>query len=429
MGKTIKQRAGSSFYFCAGKSASLKNIILILISALLLPGCGGSDSHAPSKDDSLEYYPPTPVSLDRNEFRRYYRLMTSFFDTTLLKTPFSGGIIIAKNGSVIYEKYQGMADLQHKIPMTDSTSLHMASTGKTFTATAVLRLVQESRLSLSDSVNKFFPDFPYPGITVKMLLNHRSGLPNYLYFMSNSDWDKKRKATNEDVIKMMYSLKPNRVSSPNTRFTYCNTNFLLLASIIEKVTGTPFPQYMEQKFFIPLGMTHTYVFTLKDTLTATPSSNYNGNYWDYDFLDGTYGDKNVYSTPRDMLKWDQSLYTDQVLDPAMKDSAFTGYSFEKPGTHNYGLGWHLEILPNGKKVIYHYGKWHGFNAAFARLTDEKVTIIILGNRFNRSIYSCARKAYDFFGEYKQDRGHDNPEADTLENDARKPAKSLKKESK
>lgn len=96
--------------------------------------------------------------------------------------------------------------------------------------------------------------------------------------------------------------KPNINFQPGKRFSYCNTNYILLAMIIESITGKSYPDYMQQKFFQPLQMKNTYVFTLKDTLTATPSFNYNGNYWDYDFLDGTYGDKNIYTTPKDLLK-------------------------------------------------------------------------------------------------------------------------------
>jgi CubicO group peptidase (beta-lactamase class C family) len=140
------------------------------------------------------------------------------------------------------------------------------------------------------------------------------------------------------------------------------------------------------------------VFTLKDTLTATPSFNADGYIWTNDFLDGTYGDKNIYTTAGDLLKWDQALYTDQVISKALMDSAFTSYSNERPSVHNYGLGFRLMNLPNNKKIVYHFGKWHGCNAAFARLIEEKVTIIILGNRFTRSIYNTAHQSYDLFGE-------------------------------
>jgi CubicO group peptidase (beta-lactamase class C family) len=157
-------------------------------------------------------------------------------------------------------------------------------------------------------------------------------------------------------------------------------------------------------------MNNTYVFTLKDTLSATPSFTGGGRYWDYDYLDGTYGDKNVYSTPRDLLKWDQALYTDQLIRTSLLDSAFIPQSNERRSIHNYGLGWRLENLPNGKKVVYHYGKWHGFNAAFARLMDEKVTIIILGNRFTSMVYNTAHRCYGFFGPYGE-KMEEEPEED------------------
>jgi CubicO group peptidase (beta-lactamase class C family) len=163
-------------------------------------------------------------------------------------------------------------------------------------------------------------------------------------------------------------------------------------------------------------------------LTATPSFTNRGIYWEYDFLDATYGDKNVYTTPQDLLKWDQALYTDQVISKPLLDSAFSGYSFEKPSVHNYGLGWRLQLLPNGKKVVYHFGKWHGSNAAFARLMDEKTTIIILGNKFNRAIYDAAHLCYDIFGDYQQRKVTDTDEIDSLKTTLLKPLqkKSTKK---
>ncbi len=385
--------------------------------------CNTSSENEQIEDDSLQYYPPTPKTLSKEEFRSYYRLLSTFFDTTLLKTGFNGGILIAKNGNIIYENYKGKADLRKPDSINSNTSFHIASTSKTFTAVAILRLVQENKLSLSDTITKFFPGFPYPDITVKLLLSHRSGLPNYLYFMSNSDWDKKIFTTNQDVLNFLMTEKPNKSYSPDTRFNYCNTNFVLLAMIVEKVTGKAFPEYMEQKIFAPLQMKNTFVFTLKDTSTATSSFTYKNTFWDYDFLDATYGDKNIYSTPQDLLKWDQALYTNQVLDTSFLAAAFSPQSFEKPSVHNYGLGWRLQLLPNGKKVVYHFGKWHGFNAAFTRLIDEKATIIILGNKFNRGIYRAANLCYAFFGNYLQNQ--DKTEDDNESPESLIPVKKIK----
>jgi CubicO group peptidase (beta-lactamase class C family) len=376
----------------------------------LLAGCNLSSvkqQEVKEEEDSLDYYPPTPASLSKEEFRKYHRAMADYFTQKLIRHGFNGSILVAKEGNIIFEKYVGRPDLRKEDTLTDSTALHIASTGKTFTAIAILRMIQDGKLSLDDSVTKFFPALPYPGITVKMLLNHRSGLPNYVYFMADKKkWDPEQYATNQDVLDFMYREKPNRSFVPGTRFSYSNTNYVLLASIIEKVSGLPFPVFMKQQIFDPLQMKHTYVFTLADTSTATPSFNYNASHWENDFLEGTYGDKNIYSTPRDMLKWDQALYTDQLLNQALLDSAFAPYSFERPSVHNYGLGFRMLLLPHGKKVIYHFGRWHGFNAAFARLTDEKATIIILGNKFTRNVYTAATKSYDLFGDYRQDKSRD-----------------------
>ncbi len=426
----------AAFYFCSGfKYLLLKTIVSFLLLTVLVIACNSSSRNKKPGDDSLQYYPPTPQKLDRNEFRNYYRLLSNFFDTSLLNKGFNGSILIAKDGEVIYEKYSGKIDLRKKDSLTSSAPLHIASTSKTFTSIAILRMVEEGRLALNDSVGKFFPGFPYSGVTVMMLLNHRSGLPNYLYFMSNNKWGilpnkkwNRQYATNQDVLKMMYDKKPDPTGTPGSRFNYSNTNYLLLAMIIEKLSGKTFPLYMQQHIFTPLQMSNTFVFTLKDTLTATPSFTNKNIYWEYDFLDATYGDKNIYTTPQDLLKWDQALYTEQVISKPMLDSAFAPYSFEKPSVHNYGLGWRLQILPNGKKIVYHFGKWHGSNAAFARLMDEKATIIILGNKFNRAIYDAAHLCYDIFGDYEQRKVADPDEIDSLKTTLLKPPakKPLKK---
>jgi len=413
----------------------LKTIVSFLLLAVLIIACNSSSRNKKPEADSLQYYPPTPQKLSKEEFRNYYRQLSAFLDTGLLNTGFNGGILIAKDGDVIYEKYMGKVDLRKKDSLTSTTPLHIASTSKTFTAIAILRMVQENKLSLDDSLEKFFPAFPYHGVTVKMLLTHRSGIPNYLYFMSNNKWGilpnkkwNRQYATNQDVLKMMYDKKPDPTGTPGGRFSYCNTNFVLLALIIEKISGLTYPVYMRQHFFEPLQMINTFVFTLKDTLTATPTFTNKNVYWEYDFLDATYGDKNIYTTPQDLLKWDQALYTDQVLQKPLLDSAFAPYSFEKPSVHNYGLGWRLQLLPNGKKVVYHFGKWHGSNAVFARLIDERATIIILGNKFNRAIYDAGHLCYDIFGDYQQRKMPDVDEIDSLKTTMLKPqsAKQSKK---
>jgi CubicO group peptidase (beta-lactamase class C family) len=221
--------------------------------------------------------------------------------------------------------------------------------------------------------------------------------------------EKQRMVSNQDVLNTLISARPPAHAAPNTRFEYCNTNYVLLALLIEKISGMSFPVYMKKYFFDRLSMHNTFVYQPQDSLRSTPSYQPNGARWSLDYLDQTYGDKNIYSTPQDLLKWDQALYTDQLIDTSLLQQAFSGYSFERAGTHNYGLGFRLSLLPNGKKIVYHFGRWHGNNAAFTRLLNEKVVIIIIGNRFNRSIYSAAHNSYDLFGSYfKRDAEEEDP---------------------
>jgi CubicO group peptidase (beta-lactamase class C family) len=331
-----------------------------------------------------------------------------------LNRGFNGQILIAKNGTVIYEKTVGFADMRTKDSLNSNTPMHIASISKTFTGMAVLHLMEQGKLSLEDSLEKYFPEFPYKDITVKMLLSHRSGLPNYLHYLSEIK-SKDTCYSNQDVLNSLYSIKPNPEARPGKKFNYCNTNYVLLAMIIEKVTGESFPAYMKKEFFTPLQMTNTFVYANQDTLTPTPSFEWTGRFWDPDPFDCTYGDKNIYTTAEDLLKWDQALNSGQLFKKETLDSAYTPLSNERRSIHNYGLGWRMMIFPNGKKFIYHNGRWHGSNAVFVRFPDENATMIIIGNKYNSSIYNSARKAYNLFGSYTPDSNNKSEEADDTEN--------------
>ena len=389
-------------------------IILLLLSVSF--SCGLFE-----EDQSVKpYTAPQPLSISEEKKKEYNAILQHYFDSTLLSPSlgFSGGILVAKGGTILFEHYQGYEDYPGRTkPLTSSSSLHIASSTKPFTAIAILTLVQEKKLALTDSLSRFFPSLPYPGLTIRDLLSHRSGLPNYLYFMEEviknnngqTTREKQRMVSNQDVLNTLISARPPAHAAPNTRFEYCNTNYVLLALLIEKISGMSFPVYMKKYFFDRLSMHNTFVYQPQDSLRSTPSYQPNGARWSLDYLDQTYGDKNIYSTPQDLLKWDQALYTDQLIDTSLLQQAFSGYSFERAGTHNYGLGFRLSLLPNGKKIVYHFGRWHGNNAAFTRLLNEKVVIIIIGNRFNRSIYSAAHNSYDLFGSYfKRDAEEEDP---------------------
>ncbi len=251
---------------------------------------------------------------------------------------------------------------------------------------AILKLWEEKKLNLEDSVQVFFPEFPYHNITVRMMLNHRSGLPNYVYAMTKDPYWRRRLANNNDMLQFLIEKKPTWYGYPNRAFNYCNTNYALLALIVEKVSGQSFPDYMKNNIFTPLGMANTYVFSTRDSANYKPSYQPNGRPYGIEPMDAIYGDKNVYSTVRDMFLWDQALYANRIVSAATYQEAITPTSFEKRGTHNYGMGWRLMLLPNSK-IVYHNGWWHGNNNVFTRFIDDTATIIILGNKFNKAIYA------------------------------------------
>ncbi|MBK8610851.1 MAG: beta-lactamase family protein [Chitinophagaceae bacterium] len=323
-----------------------------------------------------------------------------WYDTVLKPKSFNGGMIVAKEGNIIFEKYSGTGHLHGNDTITQNTALHIASASKTFTAMAMLKLMQEGKVNLDDEFSTYFPSFNYPGVTIRSLLNHRSGLPNYNYFMDALGWDKTRFVSNADVLDYLVTRKAELpdVTRPDSHFSYCNTNYALLALLIEKLSGTTYADYLSRSFFKPLQMNDTYVFTLADTATAVPSYNWRGSPEAFNFLDQVYGDKNIYTTPRDLLIWDRALSGHTLFTKETLDLAYAPYSNEKPGIRNYGLGWRMNIFPDGNKIIYHNGWWHGSNATFIRLIKEKATIIVIGNRFTRAVYH-AKVLCSLFGNY------------------------------
>lgn len=356
-----------------------------IAATLLLSGCGASSAKKKNKEDQ-DIITAAVNSLSKAEADRCRRIAEDFYDSSLKRTGFNGAMLVAKKGQVVFEQYNGFARLKGKDSITANTPFHIASTTKTFTAMAVLKLAEEGKLNINDSLQKFFPGFPYEGMTVKILLNQRSGLPNYAYYLEKINWDDNVKVTNEDVLQTLIQHKPDLQNAVNRRFNYSNTNFVLLALIIERVSGKSYADYLQEVFFTPLQMTNTKVFNRNDSATATPSYMWNGVQEAFTYLDVTYGDKNIYSTVRDLLKWDQALYSNKLFKQSTLDSAFQPYSFEKPGIHNYGFGWRMYTLANNNKIIYHNGWWHGNNSTFYRVLPDSLTIIILGNKFNRNIY-------------------------------------------
>ena len=377
----------------------VKNLFIIVFVASIY-GCNGQASTPDLNADVISTPAFSSSGLSPIELRHYRTEVESFIDSAFGRRPFNGSILVAKNGEVIYEKYSGFWNPRVKRDsISPATPFHLASVSKTFTAMAIMKMQEQGKLKITDSVSKYLTDFPLKGVTIKTLLNHRSGIPNYVHYMERLGWDRKKHVTNKDVLEFIKARhKEIQINTPDRRFSYSNTNYALLALLIEKISGLPFPEYMKLNFFEPLGMRDTYVFTMSDSARFLHSYFSSGREYAFDYLDQVYGDKNVYSTVRDMLKWDQALYGGTFFSKQTLDSAFSGYSFEKPGINNYGLGWRMFLLKNGKKFVYHNGWWHGNRTAFYRMPDDKVTIIAFSNNDFTRVYD-SKKLADIFGNY------------------------------
>lgn len=383
-----------------------------IVVLFLLLGCARETQESMAYQELVEIENFLPV-FENEDFTKYFSApkdglfarvqrknqLQSFFEKSWIPAQVSGGMLVAQNGEILFENYLGYADFEKRTPLTAQTPIHIASISKVMTAAVVLKLVENKYLSLDDAVTKHLHSFPDRKTTIKDLLNHRSGLPKYEYFPhDNEHWDSALMKNNEDILKYLASGKGIKNFEANTSFAYSNTNYALLALIIEKVTKKPYPEVMKTMLFEPLGMTHTFVFDIADSARVSQSYTFFNKRWAFNFLDDIYGDKNIYSTPQDILKFDQAMYSDKFLPKSLKKQMKSGYSYEKKGTKNYGLGIRLMEFDNGKTLHYHNGWWHGNYTTYVRGEEEEFTIIALGNRQTREVYDAFRLS-GLFGDY------------------------------
>lgn len=368
--------------------------------SLLLIACHSNSQQASARTNkttgNFKENPITtpPMQLVYDTLAPQTREITSQLDkfyAAQVRAGFNGNVLVGYRGHILYERAYGYSNREKKIPLTANSSCQLASVTKTFTGAAVLYLYQHKHLDIDQPVTTYIKDFPYPQITLRMMLDHRSGLPDYTKWVPNYNKDQRTPIYNDEMIRLMAKNKPHLEFKPNTRFTYSNTNYAVLAKVIEVVTEMPYSKFMNDYIFQPLGMKHTFVYNPATPLPVDAAISYRYN-WAREpdmFADGVYGDKGIYSTPEDMYRWDQSFYNNTLLSPATIDLAYGPCSFERPGVKNYGLGWRMLCFPNGNKVIYHNGWWHGNNTSFYRLIKDNFTVVVLGNKFNKGIYHHA----------------------------------------
>lgn len=319
----------------------------------------------------------------------------SLFSAPMGANLFNGNVLIAENGKVIFQKSYGTRDFSNKLPLNSETIFELASVSKQFTAMGIMLLNKNGKIKYDDSLRKFFPQLPYPGVTVRHLLQHTGGLPDYMNLF-DSLWPSTKIAVNDDLIRLFAEHKPTRLFAPGEKWEYSNTGYAILAAIIEKVSGKTFGAYMNEQVFKPLGMTRTLVYRRRLEKRALPNYAY-GYSWNKTSnkailpdssadvakmvytLDGIQGDGIINSTTTDLFKWDRSLYTEQLIPKSMLAEAFAPAKLNSDSTYGYGFGWGISTLPVFGKRLSHTGGWPGYSTLIERFPDHQHAIIILQN--------------------------------------------------
>jgi CubicO group peptidase (beta-lactamase class C family) len=351
-----------------------------------------------SESSEARYTPPTAISVIRNltkEQKIISGKLDLFFTEMNRMGIFNGCVLVSKAGKILFQKSLGIADREAKRNLSDSSMFQLASVSKVITATAVLMLHERGQLNIDEPFSTFFPDFPYPNVRVKDLLNHRSGLPNYMYTLNSEICRPNYQMNNTDMYTCFIGKKAAPYMNPDRRFNYCNTNYALLALLIEKVSGKPYSKFLKDEIFVPLGMKNTATIhdvDLNGKLTAKPYD----NRWrpvGFDASDYVLGDKSIYSTPFDLFLFSEALYNNRIISAATQNLAYTAFSKEKK-LSNYGYGWRLKDFKDPvKKEVYHNGWWHGYRSAFHRRLSDTLTVVILSNQLNSTAYQT-HKVYE-----------------------------------
>lgn len=326
-------------------------VFLVLVSLLVVPGFGEQ---------------PVKEKIDE--------LMAAYSKYDL----FAGTVLAAKDGKIIYTGAFGDANKDHKVANKLETRYNIGSIGKTFTATSIMQLAQKGKLKVSDPLSKFLPDFPFPEkdtITLHHLLNHTSGLTNY---MGHKDYEAKAPGLRKisDALALIYDQKPQFPAGE--KFRYSNSGMVVLGAVIEKVTGITYAEYIKQNIFEPLGMNESGI-VYREQVVPNRSTGYikngSGTYTNNIFMEPpAFSDGGLYTTVGDMLKFDQALYGDKLLSEEHKTKMFT----PNGPTDGYAYGWSTAVI-EGHRLIGHGGGAPGINAIFNRFIDDKYTIIVLSN--------------------------------------------------
>jgi D-alanyl-D-alanine carboxypeptidase len=290
-------------------------------------------------------------------------------------------VAVVKDGKVVLAKGYGQANVELAVPATENTAYQLASVTKQFTATGIMMLVEEGKLTLDDKLPKFFDNLPaaWSNVTVRHLLNHTSGIKSYTN-LPNFRLTLRKDFTKDEIIKMAADAPVE--FAPGEKWQYNNTGYYLLGMIIEKVSGKEYGAFLHERIFQPLGMTATRVNDLR-AIIPNRSTGYawqNGKLLNGEYVSPTqpFSAGALISTVLDLGKWDAALYTEKLLKRATLEQMWTPTKLNDGKEHPYGFGWGVATQRKHKRIS-HGGGINGFSTEISRFVDDKLTVIVLTN--------------------------------------------------
>lgn len=295
----------------------------------------------------------------------------------------NGNVLVAYKGKVIFCESRGFADFSTRQELKPTSAFQLASVSKSFTALAIIMLKEQGKIDFDDLVTHYIHEFPYKTITIRQLLNHTSGIPNYFY-LAEKYWDKNQPLTNEGVLKLLLRYKIPLNFTPGRLFNYSNTGYAMLALIVERVSEKRFSEFLTEFVFEPLKMHNTFTFdrlyldTLPDKVLGYRSKARYASAVPYDAVDEVLGDKSIYSTVEDLVKYVNAWTGNLLISEESKEQAFSKTVLRNKREIEYGFGWRFKEV-FGRPVVYHNGLWHGFTSTITHVPDKNLTVIILNN--------------------------------------------------
>ena len=288
-------------------------------------------------------------------------------------------LAVVRNGVLVRALGYGSANLEHNVPVTSATVFQSGSVGKQFTATLVMQLVSEGKLSLDDRLIKFFPNGPavWREITIRQMLSHTSGIAETLY----GKVDLQREYADSTVVRIIGEQPLD--FAPGSKWRYSNPGYIMLGFVIEKVTGRFYGDLLGERIFVPLGMSTALIIN-EPAIVPNRAAGYeiiagaivNQTWVSRKF--NTTADGSLYLTVRDLAKWDAALYGERVLTQASLAQMWTPIRLNDGTTHPYGFGWSLGNV-NGHRIVEHGGAWQGFKTYIARYVADGLTVIVMMN--------------------------------------------------